>query len=274
MKLADLFGRRYDAYFQAAQQGDPLWLFVHVPKTAGSSLNSEMVPILHPNHNIHIDYSQLDPWEADFSYEALFDRSVDEFIGLARAARYRYGSGHINATQMQRIRLSLPDVRPVTMIRDPVTRFISDYRYQRSDMHPGHQQFRGAYPSIEDYLRLESDWNKIATSLLPADLRAAGDVPDCIDWLVATYAFIGIQEHYALSLHALTWCAKTPKRATARTRVNPPTPDNKVVLNPELLAEIRARNALDIALYDAIAARFEAIRPSLAAYLDRAAPRR
>jgi len=274
MNLTDLFSERYDAYFQAAHRGTPLWLFVHVPKTAGSSLNAEMVPILFPNYNIHIDYSRLDPGEAAHSYEALFDRSVDQFIELAQEKHYRYCSGHINVAQMERIRGAIPDVRPVTMIRDPVLRFISDYRYQRSDMHPGHDQFREAFPLIQDYLRLEGDWNKTATSLLPPALRAEGDVQECVDWLISTYAFIGVQEQYSLSLHALTCFAGVPKRSSIRTRVNDPTPDNEVHLTDELRQEIRYRNALDIALYDAIAPRFTAISDSLASYLNRVAPRR
>jgi hypothetical protein len=160
------------------------------------------------------------------------------------------------------------------MIRDPISRFISDYRYQRSDMHPGHEQFRQAYPRIEDYLLLEGDLNKTATSLLPPALRAEGRVQDCVDWLISTYAFIGVQEHYNLSLHALTWFARIPKRSRIRTRVNEPTPDNEVILTDELRQEIRHRNALDIALYDAIAPRFAAISASLSTYLDRVAPRR
>ncbi len=274
MNLGDLFSQRYDTYFKAAHRGNPLWLFVHVPKTAGSSLNAEMVPILFPNYNIHIDYSKLAPGEAAHSYEALFDRSVDQFIDLAQERPYRYCSGHINVGQMERIRGAIPDVRPVTMIRDPISRFISDYRYQRSDMHPGHEQFRQAYPRIEDYLLLEGDLNKTATSLLPPALRAEGRVQDCVDWLISTYAFIGVQEHYNLSLHALTWFARIPKRSRIRTRVNEPTPDNEVILTDELRQEIRHRNALDIALYDAIAPRFAAISASLSTYLDRVAPRR
>jgi hypothetical protein len=273
MKLTDLFAERFDTYFQAAQTGDPLWLFVHVPKTAGSSLNGEMVPILFPNHHIYIDYGKLDPSEVNNSYEALFDRSVDWFIGLAQAKRYRYCTGHINAAQVERIVAAVPNVRPVTLIRDPVSRFISDFRYQRSDMHPGHEQFRAAYPEIHDYLRLEGDWNKTATSLLPVDLRASGDAQACVDWLMSTYAFIGIQELYDLSLHALTWFAGKPKRSKVRKRINDPTPENEVVLTEELEQEIRERNKLDIALYDAIAPRFTAISESLASYLDRVAPR-
>jgi hypothetical protein len=273
MNLNDLFAERYSTYFGEAQQGNPLWLFVHVPKTAGSSLNGELVPILFPNHHIYIDYSKLDPSEVDQSYEKLFDKSVDRFIALAQAKQYRYCTGHINAAQVERIVAEVPNVRPITLLRDPVARFVSDYRYQRSPMHPGNEQFSAAYPRIEDYLKLEGDWNKISTSLLPTDLRAAADPQACADWLMSTYAFIGVQEYYALSLHALSWFARKPKFSKVRKRINDPTPENEVVLTDDLLQEIRERNSLDIAIYEAIAPRFAAISDSLATYLDQVAPR-
>jgi hypothetical protein len=273
MHLTDLFAERYDTYFDEAHKGEPLWFFVHVPKTAGSSLNGEMVPILFPNHHIYIDYSKLDPSEVDQSYEALFDKSVDRFIGLAQAKRYKYCTGHINATQLLRIVAEVPNVRPLTLLRDPVSRFISDYRYQRSPMHPGHEQFGAAYPRIEDYLKQEGDWNKTATSLLPTEMRAEANVQECVDWLISTYAFIGIQELYGLSLHAMTWFGGVPKRSKVRKRINDPTPENEVVLTYDLQQEIRERNALDIALYEGIAPRFMAISDGLTAYLDRVAPR-
>jgi hypothetical protein len=273
MKLTDLFAGRFDAYFGAGQADDPLWLFVHVPKTAGSSLNGELQPIMAPNAHIFINYAELDPAEATQSYEYLFDRAVDSFIAKAQAKRYRYCTGHINATQVERIAASVPNVRPVTLLREPVSRYISDYRYQRSSMHPGHEQFRAAYPRIEDYLRLEGDWNKIAGTLLPPDLRASGDVEAATEWLIRTYSFIGIQEMYGLSLHALSWFAGVPKRSRVRRRINNPTADNEVVLNYDLQEEIRARNALDVALYDAIAPRFMAISDALTTYLDHVAPR-
>ena len=290
MDLNDLFAGNFDKYFADAHAGAPLWFFVHVPKTAGSSLNGEMVPSLFPNHHIYIDYSKLDPSEVDQSYEALFDKSVDRFIELAQAAvaaadaagpaagpkgpkRYRYCTGHINAAQLDRIVSEVPDVRPFTLLRDPVKRFVSDFRYQRSPLHPGWENFHATYPTIEDYLKVEGDWNKTATSLLPNDLRVSGDVEACVDWLIGTYPFIGIQELYATSLHALTWFAKKPKFSKVRKRINDPTPETNVPLSDVLLEEIRAANAMDIALYEAIAPRFVAIADDLAAYLDRVAPR-
>jgi hypothetical protein len=272
MKLTDLFAERYDTYFAAAHHGDPVWLFVHVPKTAGSSLNGELVPILSPSHQIYIDYDKLDPGEISQSYEALFNRSVENFISMAQQKHFRYCTGHINAAQVARIVAAVPDVRPVTLLRDPVARFVSDYRYQRSPMHPGNEQFRARFPRIEDYLKVKGEWNKTATSLLPAGLRAGGDAEACVDWLLAHYAFIGIQEDYALSLHVLSWFAGKPRRPSHRKRINAPTPDNDVPMTEELMDDIRAANALDIAIYDAIAPRFAALRESLTGYLERVAP--
>ncbi len=273
MDLNTLFAGDFDAYFAAAHEGTPLWFFVHVPKTAGSSLNGEMVPALFPNHHIYIDYGKLDPSEKELSYEALFDKSVNHFIELAQAKKYRYCTGHINAAQLERIVAEVPDVRPFTLLRDPVARFVSDFRYQRSSMHPGNEQFRAAFPTIEDYLKQEGDWNKTATSLLPTALRLSGDAQACADWLIKTYKFIGIQELYGLSLHALTWFARKPKFSKVRKRINDPTPETAIILSDATKAEIRARNALDIGIYDAIAPRFHAISANLETYLNRIAPR-
>lgn len=273
MDLNDLFAGRFDTYFSAAQAGDPLWLFVHVPKTAGSSLNGELQPILSPNHHIFINYDQLSPSEATQGYDQLFEREVDRFIEKARVRRYRYCTGHINAALVQRICDGLPDVRPITILREPVSRYVSDYRYQCSPMHPGNEQFRAEFPTIEHYLRLEGDWNKITATLIPAEVRAAGDAQACADWLTAHYAFIGMQELYSLSLHALSWFAGVPKRSRVRRRVNDPTADNEVLLTHELQERIRAVNAMDIALYDAVAPRLTSISDALTRYLDRVAPR-
>lgn len=186
MKLTDLYAGNFESYFTDAQANHPLWLFVHVPKTAGSSLNGELQSIFSPSHHMFIDYAKLDPSEATLSYEYLFDQAVDRFIAMAQAKRFRYLTGHINASQVLRIVANVPNVRPITLLREPVSRFISDYRYQRSEMHPGHAEFREQYPTIQDYLRLEGDWNKTATSLLPPELWRTGDAEACTAWLLDT----------------------------------------------------------------------------------------
>ncbi len=264
--LGSLYEADFQHYFDEMLSRTALWLFVHVPKTAGSSLNGELQPILSPGHHIFVDYTQLD--RRPFS--ELMEEAVERFIKLGEARRYRYCTGHITAPHVTRIAEALPDVRPVTLLRDPVSRFVSDYRYQCSTMHPGHEHFRLAHPTIETYLDLPGEWNKAAAHLVPADLR--NDTQAAIGHVMASYAFVGIQEEYALSLRLLTTLAGAPRRPAVFRRVNTPTPETAVDLPPDLEARIRARNALDLAIYDVFAARFRAAFEALTAYLDRIDP--
>ena len=39
--LSTLFAGDFDRYFAEAGSGAPLWMFVHVPKTAGSSMQAK-----------------------------------------------------------------------------------------------------------------------------------------------------------------------------------------------------------------------------------------
>jgi len=267
MVLRDLYEGRFAAYFAALAGADLLWLFVHVPKTAGSSFNAELTPLLKPNHHVLIDYAQT----AVKSYHALYDEAVDRFIAEARGVTLRYATGHITGGHVERIKAALPQVRPVTLMRQPVARFISDYRYQRTPMHPGHETFRRDFPTIEDYLAQQGEWNKTATYLVPPSVRRAGEAA-CIDYVMNHYAFVGIQEMYPLSLRVMTTLAGNPARPGARHRVNAPNPENNVELTPELDRSIRARNALDLALYEAFARPLAAVRGELIAYLDETAP--
>lgn len=267
MVLRDLYEARFADYFGALGGADLLWLFVHVPKTAGSSFNAELTPLLKPNHHVFIDYAQT----SIKPYNTLYDEAVDRFIAEARATKLRYATGHITGAHVERIEAALPQVRPVTLMRQPVARVISDYRYQRTPMHPGHEAFRQDFPTIEAYLAQPGEWNKTATYLVPPQIRRAGEQA-CIDYVMAHYAFVGIQEMYPLSLRMMTTLAGAPARPGPKHRVNAPSPDNNVDLTPELDRAIRSHNALDMALYEAFAKRLAAVRAELIAYLDETAP--
>ncbi len=266
MILQSLYDGCFQLYFDELLSRTPLWLFVHVPKTAGSSLNGELQPILKPGHHVFVDYTQLDRR----SFADLLDEAVDKFITLAQVRRYRYCTGHLAARHVARIGAELQDVCPVTLLRDPVARFVSDYRYQCSDMHPGHEQFVADHPGIESYLDLPGEWNKIAGHLVPDHLR--GDTQACVDHVAASYAFVGIQEAYALSLRLLTTLVGAPRRPAVFRRVNTPAPGSEIHLPPTLVEKIRLRNALDVEIYEALNARFQAVAPALTAYLDEVNP--
>ena len=266
MILDSLFDAQFQQYFDQFTSKPPLWLFVHVPKTAGSSLNGELQPILAPSHHIFIDYSKL----GERPFNELLDEAVERFITLSASRRFRYCTGHLFASHVTRIQAALADVRPITLLRDPVTRVVSDYRYQCSAMHPGHEQFMQHHPTIESYLDLPGEWNKAAVHLVPHALR--DNQQASIDHIRSAYAFIGIQERYELSLRLISTLAGAPRRPAVFRRVNTPTPETAIDLPPEIVTRIRCRNALDVAIYDAFAPRFEAMAAGLTDYLDQVDP--
>jgi hypothetical protein len=264
MFMQSLLGGKFQRYFEDLLTLTPLWLFVHIPKTAGSSLNAELVPILFPSFHIFVDYSQADTRP----FDERLDESVENFIAAAETKRFSYATGHIHARHVNRIVSTLPEVLPITLLRDPVARFVSDYRYQCSAMHPGNEQFRERHPTIDSYMELPEERNKASLALLPEALRDEGDPAACVKHLLTTYGVIGIQEHYALSLRLLTTLAGDPRRPKVFKRVNTPDEASRVTLSPAQEARIRADNALDVAIYEDIASRFRAISGELEAYLD------
>jgi hypothetical protein len=243
-------------------------MFVHVPKTGGSSMNGELMPVYGPSKHIFIDY-----FEEGRSYHDQINEAVDKFLALTEEKRFRFCTGHLLAPQVAKIIHSLPDVRPFTMLREPVSRVVSDYRYQRSDMHPGNAAFRAQFPTLESYVGQPGEANKFALHLLPDALREAGDTQACVDYLTETFCFIGFQEMFGLSLHTLTWFAKKPRFSTVRRRVSDPEANNEVPLTFDTQEAIRQTNKLDIAIYENLSARFFAISDALTVYLNAAAPR-
>ena len=134
--LATLFAGDFDRYFDEASAGDPLWLFVHVPKTAGSSMEVEMSSILKPNGHIEIDYT-----DTSKTYQVLFDEAVQRFVARHQTEPYRFATGHIVARHTDMLRAAIPNLRCFSMLRSPVNRLISDYRYQRSSMNTAREEF-------------------------------------------------------------------------------------------------------------------------------------
>jgi hypothetical protein len=261
--LSSLFDGDFERYFDAAGQGGPLWLFVHVPKTAGSSMQAEMATIHTPAANIRIDYSQ----PSTKHYQARFDEAVQHFIEQHQTVPYRFAGGHIGARHTDMIREAVPGVKCFTMIRNPIARIISDYRYQRSDMNVGRDEFIAKTPDFPTYVARPFVHNKTAYALVPREIVDAEDGAAAVDYVMNNFVFVGMQEMYPLCLRAITTLMGHPKAAEAKVRVNPETEENRVELIPEQEAELRKLNAVDLALFQAFTSKWRAIRDDLRTYL-------
>lgn len=256
-----LFEGEFDAYFREAAIGDELCVFVHVPKTAGTSLRGEIAKILSPDVNIAVDYT-----DTTRSFHERMDDAVEMFLVEAATSPVRFASGHILARHVSRIRARFPETRFVTFLRDPVARLISDYRYQRSPRHPVHQDFIARVPDLDAYLELRAERNKMAQHLVPADILLGGDPAEVVDYVMRSYAFIGVQEMYPISFRTLTTLCGKPDWPKLRENVNTEREEERHV-SAEAAKRIREANPLDCAIYDAIFPRWQRVRDRLARHL-------
>ncbi|MGG5889207.1 sulfotransferase family 2 domain-containing protein [Falsiroseomonas sp. HC035] len=249
-----LYSGRIGDYLSAAAFGDAPCIFVHVPKTAGTSLRAELATLLPPDINIHVDYA-----DASRSFNDRLDDAVTRFLERAPEG-IRFASGHIQARHATRIAKELPAARFVTLLRDPVARVVSDYRHQCSPRQPGFEAFRARVPDLEAYLDLTGERDKAAVHLLPPDLRRRGDVAACVDFIERRFIFVGIQEMYATSFRLITALAGRSRAPRLRENVGLAEPAE---VTGAMAARIRALNPLDSALYDHFAGRLRAVEPLL-----------
>ncbi len=259
--LAALFEKDFDRYFAQAGSAAPLWLFVHVPKTAGSSMIAEVSAILQPRFDIDIDHT-----DTSRSYQAKFDAAVQDFIRAQRQQRYRFATGHIVTRHVDAIRAEIPGLRCFTMLRAPLARLVSDYHYQRSSMNTAQAQFVATTPSLAAYVARSHVHNKIALSLAPRTMVMAGDVEACVGHIMKTYAFVGLQEMYPISLRVLTALMGAQRSPAAKIRVNSEVTDR--ALSTEMEAELLALNAVDEGIVQAFRAKWRPIREPLRDYLS------
>lgn len=226
---------------------DALWLFLHIHKTAGSSLSAELGELRRPYCNIHLDDAQ--ELRAGVSSDvrlALLDPHVDAMIEADRRTPFGSASGHLSGVQAERIRTAIERTKLFTFLRHPVDRVTSHYRYQRSPLHPPHETFLARYPTLASYVEEGADDNLMVRRL---SLGPDEPVDAVIERVAATYAFVGIVEMYPLSFNILSRLFGEDRMPTRRERVTPPGTDPDAVLTPELRRRIAGRNEGDMRLY-------------------------
>ncbi|MCU0887279.1 MAG: sulfotransferase family protein [Rubritepida sp.] len=266
MAQQDLFTGRFDAFFDSGRAHRGLWFFAHVPKTAGSSLGTDLAKRLQPYANITIDH-------ADRERPAMerWDEAVARFLAEHAEKPYRFASGHLQHRHTERIAAAVPGMRRFTVLRDPVARVVSDFRYQRTDMHPLAEWSIQRTPGLAEFMDLPGQRNRAAKHLVPAEIVRRERVADAVAYVEDTYDFVGLQEMFALSFRVITGLVDRPAEPTERKRVNTAPVEEGGRLTPELAEAIAARSPIDMALFRHFSERLEAVAAPLEAYLDRMA---
>jgi hypothetical protein len=100
-------------------------LFVHIPKTAGISLDDQLKNAFGQAASIRFGDSS----------------SIQRFRGLRgyRLRRYRYITGHIPLKEFREKGIAYP---AISVVRSPVERLLSMYRYLNQSTHPDHTELK------------------------------------------------------------------------------------------------------------------------------------
>lgn len=254
MPFEDLTRMSLPDYVEDQGRRGGLWIFQHIPKTAGTSLTDELDRHAGPYYNIYVDYR-----DNDKPFEERLTNSVDRFLDALKSTEYRSCSGHLTFDLVARIQAARPDARVVTFLRNPVDRVISDYRYQCSDLHPGNEEFRAHFPRIEDYIEAPGAGDKMAMMIWGSYDFPAPEA--LIAHLGQRFHFVGLLEMYALSFGAMFEAMGLPGlQPQSHSRKTPDTAETKVAVTAELRDRIAAANRMDQLIYDHVHAVLSARR--------------
>src|SRR5437016_1103564 len=167
-----------------------LWIFVHIPRTAGSSFAAELTD-LRPSHK----HLRVDSTDQQLPNAKKMNRAVDQFARELETRAWKACSGHIKMAHVRRIRSVEPTARVITLIRNPVDRIVSDFRHARTPAHPPHREFIQKYPTIYDYVDAPESRDKMFRFLAP---EPGTDVAELLAEIDRSVTFIGLMEMYPM----------------------------------------------------------------------------
>ncbi|MEM9198080.1 MAG: sulfotransferase family 2 domain-containing protein [Pseudomonadota bacterium] len=273
MTFSQLKPGRVRAYLDAAREGSrsgDLWVFQHIPKTAGSSLAAELAANRRPYRNLHIGMGSAGGAETALKPDAQRDVVVREFLDDPLSREVRSVSGHLRYANIETLKAEISDMRLFTFVREPVSRVVSEYYYCLSPLHNNPEGFRKAFPTLNDFANSLEASNKMAVYI--ADRR--GIRPDDLVALAfERFDFIGSQKLYGLSFRVLSSLLWYETQSEQKLRVAGSKP-SKQALDPETVRTIRQNNRADIALFNAVSDVYRACRDELIAELKRRARER
>lgn len=234
------------------RQIDPVYVFLHIPKTAGTSLVQMMKQQLPPG-----EYLDL------YGVNRTTDVLVRDLAALSpeRKAKIRFAAGHQVWYGIHEA-LGRP-ARYITFLRSPVARVLSCYRMMRRDPTNGfHAAIHRSCPTFGQYVSSPSHplvSNHMAVMLARRGAAADHNADDCWrvnrSWLdradanLANFWFVGMQESYEADCRSL--CDKMGVSYTPlhERRASDEPPDALEITTDDVL-KCRELNWADAALYE------------------------
>lgn len=226
-------------------QDDNLLIFLHIPKTAGTSLLSRLSDNFRPKEIAPFHTGAVPVRETEHQIRG---SSTEEL------ARYRLLATHLDYGVH---RLFPQRSFYITMLRDPVERVISNYRHLKQYQTRLYEIVKDM--SFEDFLRSPATrdqyFNRQATQIAgvtnvdPADFQADEALTLARKHL-QEFLFVGVKERFDTSIRLLNDALGWPPDHGYETLNVSDRPTSRSDVSPGVLDLIVDRNTLDIELYD------------------------
>lgn len=246
-------------------------IYIHIPKTAGTAMQA-LVRRNYSEEEIHLLGKRKLEADGRRSFRRGWEGEVHrlERSGFEPGRAPRIVFGHMSFG----LHRAFPDgAQYVSMVRHPVARVVSHYRFVKRS--PGHHLHRFV---MEKNLRLEDYVEGTAAQVLNNGQvrclfgdahrgvgfdRCSEDMLDrALDNIDTHFVFIGVQERFDDSVSLL--CRSVGWREVEVDPRNVSMVDDEDV-SPDAVAGILEYNALDMALYERLLGRLESMLASMPA---------
>jgi Galactose-3-O-sulfotransferase len=212
-------------------------IFLHIPKTAGTTLNR----IIEWQYN-PLSIFTLDPYRIRATVERF------KTFSEQRRRRFRVVRGHLY--------YGLHEFIPqgatyITMLREPVARFLSSYYFiLRRPLHPLHRKLKRERLGVEDYLRLIPHRHNLQCRLIAGVKDTSTDDHRLLEMakenLTNSFSVVGICERFeeSLILIAKTFGWEVPFYENRKVS------KNRSPIESSSIEMIQEYNRLDVELYE------------------------